>query len=168
MVKAFGLDNITGPLPSISYGDLKLEFSLTMQEEWTRLTQRPRRPVELLVGSERIALHPVHVEGSGNMVIKKSLFRTGLVLNGTHKEIETEKVVLSETAAAIRLGNFEFGINHMAIQGKEMYFEPTDQKVNLMKEKDFWEAEQLGCEAPRRCKNCRGCQDCSFRGQQMS
>ena len=30
----------------------------------------------------------------------------------------------------------------------------------------FMEAEGLGVEPPRRCSDCRGCQKCSFRGQQ--
>lgn len=30
--------------------------------------------------------------------------------------------------------------------------EPKDQEMNLMKEKDFWEAEKLGCEASEKCK----------------
>ena len=29
---------------------------------------------------------------------------------------------------------------------------------------DFLEAEELGVEPPRRCKKCRGCTLCSFRG----
>ena len=35
-------------------------------------------------------------------------------------------------------------------------------------EAEFLAAEDLGCEAPRRCSRCRGCQDCSFRGLRVS
>ena len=35
-------------------------------------------------------------------------------------------------------------------------------------EAEFLAAEELGCEAPRRCPRCKGCQDCSFRGQRVS
>ena len=35
-------------------------------------------------------------------------------------------------------------------------------------EKDFFAAESLGCEPPRRCQECRGCEECGFRGASMS
>jgi hypothetical protein len=38
----------------------------------------------------------------------------------------------------------------------------------MLSEKDFLTAEGLGVEAPRRCKKCSGCAECSFRGRQMS
>ena len=41
-------------------------------------------------------------------------------------------------------------------------------QCGMMKEKDFLQAESHGFEAPRRCKKCSGCHECSFRGRQMS
>ena len=35
-------------------------------------------------------------------------------------------------------------------------------------EEKFMQAEGLGVEPPRRCSDCRGCQKCSFRGQQYT
>ena len=42
----------------------------------------------------------------------------------------------------------------------------TMREVSYLSSKDFMEAEGLGVEPPRRCEDCRGCQKCSFRGQQ--
>ena len=172
VVRAFGLDNITGPLPSITYGSLKYEFSPAVQEVWEGLVSRPAgRSVDLLVGSESISLHPVCMEVSGNMMVRKSIFGDGFVLNGTHPELQTTRVKFSDTAAAIRLGSFDLNVSRISVKfTQQRDFFPVDQleSVGLLREKDFWEAEQMGCEAPRRCRSCRGCRDCSFRGQQMS
>ena len=43
IVKAFGLDSITGKLLSINYGKLKNEFSPQVQEKWTSLVSRPSK-----------------------------------------------------------------------------------------------------------------------------
>ena len=36
------------------------------------------------MGSEIAHLHPTHFETSGKMVVKQSIFGTGLVMNGGH------------------------------------------------------------------------------------
>ena len=40
------------------------------------------------------------------------------------------------------------------------------REVHRMNGKDFMEAEAMGVEPSRRCPDCKGCQKCSFRGQQ--
>ena len=42
--------------------------------------------VELLIGSEVAHLHPQYQETVGRMVVRKSIFGTGWVLNGAHEE----------------------------------------------------------------------------------
>ena len=37
-----------------------------------------------------------------------------------------------------------------------------------LSEKEFFAAESLECEAPRRCQGCRNCSDCGFRASSMS
>jgi hypothetical protein len=81
VVKAFGLKNITGNMTSITYGNLRAEFSPAVQEVWASLTNRPSGVVvDLLVGSEAISLHPVCLELRGDMMATRSKFGEGYVL----------------------------------------------------------------------------------------
>ena len=90
IVKAFGLDSITGKLQTIDYGKLKSEFSPQIQEKWTSLVSRPSGVVvDLLVGSEVINLHSVWLETRGNMMAKWSRFGVGYLLNRMSPEITT-------------------------------------------------------------------------------
>ena len=43
----------------------------------------------------------------------------------------------------------------------------TKQYCGELLEKDLLCAEGLKVEAPRRCKRCRGCSECSFRGRKF-
>ena len=49
-----------------------------------------------------------------------------------------------------------------------MNFGSLEEHAFLKSEKQFMNGEDLGCEAPRRCIRCKGCQDCRFRGSNMS
>ena len=40
--------------------------------------------------------------------------------------------------------------------------------TKTMPEKEFFAAESLCCEPPRMCQDCRGCQECGFRGATLS
>ena len=108
IVKAFGLDSITGKLQTIDYGKLKSEFSPQIQEKWTSLVSRPSGVVvDLLVVSKVINLHPAQLETRGNMMAKRSRFGVGYLLNMTSPEITTShRLHFAETAGAIRVGNF--------------------------------------------------------------
>ena len=57
-------------------------FSPKLQERWLDWGVRPEGAVQLLVGSEVAHLHPKLLVVVGNMVIKSSIFGSGLVLNG--------------------------------------------------------------------------------------
>ena len=87
LMKAFGLDKLSGPLPTIVMDGIKFEFSVKIQNQWDKLA-RPEGEVDLLIGSEVAHLHPTHMETAGKMVVKQSKFGTGLVLNGGHKLLD--------------------------------------------------------------------------------
>ena len=44
----------------------------------------------------------------------------------------------------------------------------SQSKFTFTQDRDFYTMENLGIEPPRRCPNCKGCKDCSWRGQQLS
>ena len=94
LVKAFGLDSISGELPTITVDGIKLEFSAAVQEVWYKMV-RPTGEVELLIGSEVAHIHPVQFETVGRMVVKKSIFGSGWVLNGAHDDIVCVQIIRS-------------------------------------------------------------------------
>ena len=182
LVKAFGLETISGPIPVIQYGDLKMEFSTQVQERWELICSRPEgRKVELLVGSEVAGLHPTYLEEVGDLVVLKTRFGTGYTMYGTAPGLAVEKLEWSATASAMRMGGLainqlklsyteerehclleEEGWQDSAKRSKQDMSSQQVLKTEEQQEKDFWAAEQMGCEAPRRCKSCRGCNNCSF------
>ena len=91
-------------------------------------------------------------------------------MNGGHKDIRTEKLKFDSTVGAIRQGNF-VKVNRVTVMyTQERDFKPMEYSWGcaMLQEKDFLAAEGLGVEAPRRCRSCTGCKECSFRGRQMS
>ena len=113
--------------------------------------------VELLIGSEVAHLHPQYQETVGRMVVRKSIFGTGWVLNGAHEDIACAPVDFNGNLQIIRTGCFRS--NRVVVSYKQ-----DMQFFNTMSEKEFFAAESLGCEPPRRCQDCRGCQECRFGG----
>ena len=169
-IRAFGFDNISEPIGSVELEGIKYMFSTEMQNKWQDWGVRPDGAVQLLVGSEVAHLHPRTEEIIDNLVIKSSIFGTGLVVNGGHPSINCKRMEFDSTVAAIRQGKFARvnRANMMYTQIRD--FTPLDfsQKCGMLQEKDFLTAEGLGVEAPKRCRRCSGCADCSFRGRQMS
>ena len=62
--------------------------------------------VELLIGSEVAHLHPQYQETVGRMVVRKSIFGTGWVLNGAHDDIACAPVDFNGNLQIIRTGCF--------------------------------------------------------------
>ena len=166
LVKAFGLESISGELPSIMLDGIKHEFSKEVQRNWSKFA-RPVGEIEVLIGSEVAQLHPVHHETVGKMLVKKSNFGTGWVLNGGHERIMCGKVEFDGNVQVIRSGFFRS--NKITITyTQDVNINTVEEYKFGMTEKEFMWAESLGCEAPRRCQDCRGCKECGFRGAHMS
>ena len=76
-------------------------------------------------------------------------------LNGSHPSIVSQQIQWNENVAHIRscsYDNKQFGVNRISIKPMQEYFA----------------SDALGVEAPRRCGNCMNCEECGFRGQQLS
>ena len=103
LVKAFGLNSISGELPVIQLDGIKYHFSNEVQANWGRMA-RPTGEIEVLIGNEVAHLHPTHFETMERMVVKKSLFGTGWVLNGGHENIVFGPVEFDANVQVIRSG----------------------------------------------------------------
>ena len=115
LVRTFGFDNISEPIGTIELEGVKGMFSAVMQEKWSDWGVRPEGAIQLLVGSEVASLHPIAVEVVENLVIKSSMFGTGLVLNGGHPSIKSRRVKMDSTVAAVRQGKFA-KVNRIALK----------------------------------------------------
>ena len=173
MVRAFGFNSISEPIGNVELNGIKYLFSQKIQDRWLDCGVRPKGAVQLLVGSEVAHLHPKFEEVVGNIVVKSSMFGTGLVINGGHPDVHSKRMEFDSSVAAIRQGKFA-QVNRISVKYTQVRdFTPVDyiskkQCCGELLERDFSSAEGLGVEAPRRCKRCRGCGECSFRGRQMS
>ena len=89
---------------------LQQEFSPVVQIEWAKLSSRPTGDVDLLIGSESIGLHPVALKIRGDMVVKRSRFGGGFVLNGTSPQLKTlNHLQFTEATETIRVRGFDIG-----------------------------------------------------------
>ena len=103
------------------------------------------------------------------MVVRQSIFGTGWVLNGAHEGIFCAPVDFHGNLQIITTGCFRS--NRVVVSYKqEIMFNSLDEYSNTktMPEKEFFAAESLCCEPPRMCQDCRGCQECGFRGATLS
>ena len=88
-------------------------------------------------------------------------------MNGSHEGIVTSPVKFGNTVQLLRSGCYRS--NRISVTYKQQYkFSSVDEYEFELSEKKFMEGEALGCEAPRRCADCRGCSECGFRGANMS
>ena len=166
LIKAFGLDSISGALPAIDLNGVKSMFSQEVKDNWDKL-ERPTGEVELLIGNEMAHLHPVHFETRGSLVVKKSKFGGGWLLNGGHDRIVCGPVEFSSSVQVIRCGFYRS--NKISVTyTQNVNFNTAEEFLHSKEDKDFMWAEGLGCEPPKRCISCRGCTECGFRGSHMS
>ena len=147
-VTVFAVETISNRLKSVEISKIKHEFSSDIQRKWD-LIQIPGGEVELLVGLNAFSLHPRDLECSGNLKVMQSQFGTGYLLGGSHPNITSNKIELSDTVSNIRHSHV---IN----------------AISIAPSYEFFEGEIMGVQNPPRCGNCRKCKDCEFMSQQMS
>ena len=122
---------------------------------------RPYGQVGILIGQDVASLLPRGGDGidsADDLTVMKVPFGSGYVLGGTHPEIQAKQVAVSYVAALWKNAVFcdrpTLSINHVRTAPASKCFVP--EKF------DFFEAEAVGINVPRRCVKCQGCQNCVF------
>ena len=87
-------------------------------------------------------------------------------MNGAHEGITADPVEFNVHLQVIRTGCFRS--NKIVVSYYQDVKFDSLEEYSAKSEKDFFAAESLGCEPPRRCQSCRTCEDCGFRGASMS
>ena len=104
------------------------------------------------------------VAESEDLMMLKSRLTAKYLLFEHGPEISPQEVKFTEEVSLIRQGGIK--ITQEVNMGLSMNVNMLASKEQLAK--DFMQAEQLGTEVPRRCKNCKGCQTCGYPGWQMT
>ena len=115
MLKAFGMEKITGDLINLDVRQAAKEFGMRSQD-----VQRPVGAVDLLIGMENADIIPCKIKTSYKLALYQSLFGTGFLLAGKHDSIKREgsdlsHVVCRTDVAKVKLTDFitaeSFGID---------------------------------------------------------
>ena len=163
VVTVFGVEKISNSLKDVEIANVKSYFSPKVQDIWSQVDKRPVGEVDIIIGQNAAGLHPSEFESQENLKVMSSIFGSGYVLCGWHPLVKSASIQWGKTVSNIRLSE---------LQKSEMQRLATYSinriGVSVSPNIDFFEAEGLGVEPPRRCGNCRKCKDCSFRGRQLS
>ena len=162
VIKAFGVENISEVRNVVNLTAVKNKFSVEVQSQWGKITQRPQGPVHLLVGQEYAGYHPVQYEASHNLLVCRSMFGQGWVLTGSDEEMQAEECVWGEEVAALRVGRIS------VLSHENHRISLNTVRLTYTQERDFYTLDDLGIEPAKKCPSCKGCKDCSWRGQKLS
>ena len=177
LVKAFGVEHISEVKSVVDVSGVKHLFSEEVKEQWSKVSKRPAGKVDLLVGQEHAGYHPVQVEAQQNLVVCRTMFGQGWILTGTDERVHTEECSWGPEVAAIRAGRVAVSIhsaNRIGVSISKDRLSINDiviynqAKLTFTQDREYYTTENLGIEPARRCPGCRGCKECSWRGQQLS
>ena len=162
VVKAFGVEKISDVRNVVQLSTLKDRFSGEVQSQWGKLSTRPHGHVHLLVGQEYAGYHPVKYEALGNLVVCRTMFGQGWLLTGSGDGLQAEDCTWGEEVAALRVGRIT------VVTQSNHRIAVNTVRLTYTQERDYYTLDDLGIVPPRRCPNCKGCTECSWRGQKLS
>ena len=162
-IQAYGIDRISDDSRALDLRKIRSLFPNAPSEVFNR----PDGDIDILIGSMYKNLHPYGGEESytkGRLRLLRSKFGCGFVLSGTHVDIIAEENTLCKTAKVL--------VNSVPALDDDIHESlnvvTCNRSVARPTVMEFLEAEELGIRAPRSCKRCQGCKDCSFRAEMMS
>ena len=129
-----------GPSDSVDLTGIRHLFPHISSEVFSA---RPSKEVDILMGNNFLSLHPNGGTGRdvvGDLIAFQSSFGSGWVIGGTHPCIQISSSNLSAHAANLARVN-------RCMVSPEL--------------PNFWDAECLGVQSPRRCGRCLRCKECS-------
>ena len=156
----FGVANISNHRNAVDISCVKGEFSANIHNIWDLIDQ-PSGEIELLIGMNECGLHPTDLEIRGNLKVMSSRFGSGFLLGGSHLSLRGQPTVWNEDVSYIRLASISNNTSVVSMDANRV-------SLSVKPSHEFFEADIMGVEPPRRCGNCRKCKECTFIGQQCS
>ena len=141
LIEAFGIPRITRDLTPVNLEEAAADFGIESEK-----LERPVGKVDLLIGVDNIDIMPVRVCLINKMALYTSKFGTGYLVGGSMGVSEGDQ-------AKEELNGYAQTVCH------------AEAKTVIV---DFFTAEGFGVDIPRRCKNCKGCQECGFKAEQLT
>lgn len=163
VVKAFGVEKVSEVRNIVDLDGMKGNFSQEVQDQWGKLSRYPQGNVHLLVGQEMAPFHPIAYKAHKDLLVCRSMFGSGWLPTGTDESVEEEHKCWGEEVAAMRLGRIQ--ASHGCAKTSYQTLNPT---FSFTQDRDYYTLEGLGVEPAHRCQNCKGCKECSWRGQELS
>ena len=147
-IVVYEVEYISETIPEVSLDTVKDLFDQCTQGIWNLIDNRPAGEIDLLLGENVSGLHPTDWVVKGNLRIKSSIFGLGFVVTGSHPSIKSQGMKWNENVSYIR--------NHSV------------NKISIKPMQEYFAQDALGVAPPRRCGNCMNCEECGFRGQNIS
>ena len=135
-ITAFGIDNITNAISHVEVDELVHLFNNINKRD----VQRPEGEVDILVGLEYAAWHPVREQSYEHLLIYGNVF--GKCLGGHHPSLNEGTRKNAHVKAVVNYISSLIGI------------------------KEFFDVESMGTECTPRCGNCR-CGKCPIGGKEL-
>ena len=152
-IRLIGVDKITSNPGSY---DVSIAYKLFPQFKPPAL-DKPDGEVELLIGADQIRFMPSGGKGKnivGNLCVYDIPLPPYVVLMGSHPKISFWNPTLTQAAMQMRTANIYSSVpDRLALPGPVCL-------NNLSVPADFWEAELLGYNTPKKCNKCRNCTAC--------
>ena len=181
-ISAFEMETITAMQEKVDVSGAVQLFPILAD---LKQVDRPKGPVDLLIGIHHAELHPTlagkhHIRGS--LRLMDSMFGSGYILDGVHEDIETGPMLINEEAnrrSHATLGKLVFKV--VGLPNREGGPGETDVSPGSLNDTavantllrsrqrfHFNECEEMGVSQPRRCGSCNSCKSCSIRSQEMT
>ena len=125
--------------------------------------KRPSGKVDLLIGLNFLEVQPKEVAREGGLSLWESSYGTGYLLGGTHPDIWLGNRTEALVSGALQISR---STNHASYKRVPNY--KVCHSSQVLKDKNFLEAEELGVGQPRRCDTCEHCVRCSHRAEHMT
>ena len=170
-VWGYGVDTILEPEEPVDPSKLRKLFPHIPKEVFKKME---KKRIDILIGMNFNSLHPSGGRGRNckeNLKVMKSMFgETGWILGGSHSQLKHSPSQFSAGASQIRVARLEIIpevlVNDINKKVKEDFYVIQVAKLKVSPEllPEYWDADNLGVEPPKRCTRCRQCAqtgDCS-------
>ena len=143
--------NAISRVEHVHYPELLKEGFSRVDSTWP--LSRPEATIDLLVGNEKLALHPTQLELVGDLGLYASNFSETKILAGHHPVLMGKSDALSEECHFLRSAS-----------------PPSDQQCFKIAAYDttLLAGEAMGEYSPKACNSCKSCTMCSFASRSMS
>ena len=148
VVSGYGIDSLTHIAPAPGLGYALSQFPEVQMED----IKRPEGEADILLGMDRVALHPESVSTKGGLRLMRSQFGTGWVVTG---------ILPDMMGRGERHESYHILTDQNQLPVTATVCHVTTQMPN------FFETEDLAYAPRRECRDCKECQSCKLAAENI-